>query len=297
MLGAAAPGNAETWRFALIGDTPYSERERAELPRMLDAIAEHGVELIAHVGDFKDGKSRCDDALFDDRRRLFSAARASFVFVPGDNEWTDCARLSNGGYEPLERLNKLRTLFWSDARSLGQPGIALERQPGDYPEHSRFRLGPVLFVTLNLPGGNNNRGPHEQPAAEYAARNPAVLAWLKDSFALARREKLAGVVLLFQADPGFAALAQGFPVRGYRDFLEALRSETQDFAGQVVAVHGDTHISRIDQPLRDARGHVLHNFVRVETFGYPLMGWTRGVIDTEAGGLIRFEAHPWPPRP
>ena len=32
-----------------------------------------------------------------------------------------------------------------------------------------------------------------------------------------------------------------------------------------------------------------------ETFGYPLMGWTRGIIDTDSPTLFRFETHPWPP--
>ncbi len=290
------PAAAETWRFALIGDTPYSEHERAELPKMLEAIADHGVELVAHIGDFKNGSSRCDDAVFEDRRQLFAASRVPFVFVPGDNEWTDCARLSNGAYDPLERLDRLRSLFWATPRSLGQKSIALERQPGNYPEHTRFRLGPVLFVTLNIPGGNNNRSAGDWPGDEFKVRNPAVLAWLKDSFALARRETLAGIVVLFQANPGFNALAQGFPASGYREFLLVLREETLNFAGQVVAVHGDTHVSRIDQPLRDTQGHIVRNFTRVETFGYPVMGWTRGLIDTEHPALFRFEVHPWPPR-
>jgi hypothetical protein len=296
LLLASGLAQAELYRFGLIGDVPYSEYERRELPRMLDAIADSQVEFIAHIGDIKHGGGRCDDEVFEDRRQLFEAARAPFVFVPGDNEWTDCERLSNGAYDPLERLGKLRQLFWHDNRSLGQKKIGLERQAGAYVEHSRFRLGPVLFVTLNLPGGNNNFGLTGDASAEFQDRNPQVLAWLTDSFALARRENLRGIVLLFQADPSFKHFAQGFAHRGYRDFLETLRNETRAFAGQVIVVHGDTHISRIDQPLRDAYGRPLHNFIRVETFGYPLMGWTRGVIDTDSPNLFRFEAHPWPPR-
>jgi hypothetical protein len=44
---------AETWRFAAIGDTPYSDYERRELPRMLDDIAAEHASLIVHAGDFK----------------------------------------------------------------------------------------------------------------------------------------------------------------------------------------------------------------------------------------------------
>lgn len=292
-ISHGVPANAETWRFALIGDTPYSERERAELPKMLSAIADSQVDFIAHIGDFKSGSSRCDDALFEDRFKLFNASRIPFVFVPGDNEWMDCDRLNNGAYEPQERMSKLRSLFWTTNRSLGQQTVAMERQPGSYPEHARFRLGPVLFVTLNLPGANNNWGLTSEARPEFLARNPVVLNWLRECFALARQEKLAGIVLLFQANPGFPHFSQGFPHRGYREFLTTLRDETLSFPGKVVAVHGDTHISRIDQPLRDHFGRPMSQFIRVETHGYPFMGWTMGIIDTDSPSLFRFEPHAW----
>ena len=294
-LCVAALAHGETWQFALIGDVPYSARERHELPRMLDAIADTHVALIAHIGDIKHGQARCDDEVFADRQQVFDASRVPFVFVPGDNEWTDCNRISNGAYDPLERLATLRSLFWQRPDSLGRKTIPLERQPGAYPEHSRFRLGPVLFVTLNLPGPDNNYGRLDDASAEFLTRNPITLHWLTDSFARARRDKMAGIVLMFQANPGFRHFVQGLPHRGFREFLETLRRETLAFPGQVVAVHGDTHVSRIDQPLRDGNGKRIANFTRVETFGYPLMGWTRGIIDTDSPVLFRFETYPWPP--
>lgn len=294
LVGTAQAARAETWRFALIGDTPYSDTERAELPKMLSAIADQHVAFIAHIGDIKSGSTRCDDALFADRFRVFDASRVPFVFIPGDNEWTDCDRISNGAYDPQERLGKLRQLFWPNDRSLGKTKLLQERQPGAYPEHARFRVGPALFVTLNVPGGNNNWGMTGQATPEFQARNPVVLSWIRDNFQLAKREKLAGIVLLFQADPGFQHFAQGLGHHGYREFLSLIQEEAGKFPGQVVAVHGDTHISRIDQPLRDRNGRTNFRFTRVETHGYPLMGWTLGVIDTDSPSLFRFEAHSWP---
>lgn len=292
---ACQPATAETWRFALIGDTPYSAREIAELPKMLDAAADSVAAVVIHLGDIKSGQQRCDDALYAERHALFAASRIPFVLIPGDNEWSDCHRVSAGEYDPLERLAALRRLFWRDDFSLGQKKLHLERQPGNYPEHARFRLGPVLFVSFNLPGGDNNFD-RNQPAGgrEFAARNPAVLAWLRGSFALARKEKLAGIVLLFQANPGFKHFAQELKHVGFREFLDSLRDETLKFPGQVVAVHGDTHWNRIDHPLRDRQGKPIERFTRVETFGYPTMGWTLGIIDSAAPGLFRFSNRPWP---
>ncbi len=286
--------HAEVWRFALIGDTPYSAYERAELPQMLESIAASGSALVVHVGDIKHGKDRCDDALFDDRLALFDNAALPFIFVPGDNEWSDCSRLSNGGYDPLERLSALRKRFWASDSSLGRKRLPLVRQAGGLPEHSRFRLGPVLFVTLNLPGGNNNWGPTDAPSEEYRQRQPQVTRWLREGFALARRDGLRGVALLLQANPAFRHFNQGLGHRGYREFLEVLREETLIFSGQVLVIHGDTHTSRIDQPLRDAQGKPMSNLTRVETFGYPVMGWTQGWIDSDDPKLFSFETHPWP---
>jgi predicted phosphodiesterase len=292
----SALAGAETWRIAVMGDTPYSEREEAEFPRMLEAINEADVDLVAHIGDIKSGRSRCDDALFENRKALFSASRAPFVFVPGDNEWADCDRITNGSYDSLERLNKLRSLFWSGSRSLGKRQLALEQQPGAYPEHARFRLGPVLFVTLNVPGSDNNWGMGDAPRPEFAARNPVVLSWVKEGVALARREKLSGIVFLMQANPDFKSFTRGLPHRAFRELLETLRGETLDFPGQVVLVHGDTHHHQINRPLRDTKGEPMERFTRVETYGYPFMGWVKIYIDPDSPGLFRFESHPWPRR-
>ncbi len=287
----ATLAHGEALRFVVIGDTPYSAYERAQLPRMLNSIADSGAEFVVHIGDIKGGQERCDDSLFLDRYRLFDGSRIPFVYVPGDNEWSDCDRLSNGSYDPLERLNKLRSLFWSAPETLGQKRFALERQPGPYAEHFRFRRGSVLFVTLNIPGGNNNWGMTEQASAEFRQRNPVVLAWLKESFELARQEKLAAIVLFFQANPGFKHFAQGLPHRGYTELLNLLRDETSRFPGLVLAVHGDTHMSRVDHPLLSRKGKALQNFTRVETFGYPQMGWTYLILETTPTPSLRYEMH------
>lgn len=293
---AANSASAQSWSFGLIGDVPYDAYERAQLPHMLAAMAAQKLSLIAHIGDIKSGKEPCSDALFLDRKTLFDQQPLPFIFVPGDNEWSDCERVSNGSYAPLERLQALRRLFFAEAYSLGQGRIAVERQPGEYLEHSRFRLGPVLFVTLNVPGGRNNFGMRAEGSAEFHARNPQVLAWLQENFALARREQLAGMVILMQANPHFEQQARGLSQHGYRALLELLRDESAAFAGQVLVVHGDTHRARVDQPLRNRQRQKLANFTRLETYGYPQMGWTEVRIDPATPELFRFTMHPWSPK-
>lgn len=296
LLGSLGLAQAETWRFAAIGDTPYSDREQAELPGMLGNIAEYGAELIIHVGDIKNSQSRCDDSLYAARYEVFNSARIPFILIPGDNEWTDCKKVTAGSFDPLERLQALRRQFWRTNDSLGQQKIRLQRQSDAYPEHQRFQLGPVLFITLNLPGPDNHySGRQANGGPEFQQRNAASLDWVREAFAQARRHKTAGLVIAFQANPGFKTYADRLAHRGFREFLDVLGEESQGFPGQVLLVHGDTHWNRIDQPLLDQQQRPLSNVTRLETFGYPLMGWTRVIIDPEFPTLFRFENHPWPP--
>ena len=132
-LLSASLVHAETWRFAVIGDVPYSRYERNEMPRMLENITAEHPEFIVHAGDFKLSSDECSDALFVDRLQLFNSSSVPFIYTPGDNEWTDCRRLSAGHYDELERLNKLRTSsFPNHARWASKPSPS-SNNPSKHP--------------------------------------------------------------------------------------------------------------------------------------------------------------------
>ncbi len=292
----AFAAQAETWRFALIGDTPYSDRERRELPLMLHDIAAEHPSFIIHAGDIKSSSSKCSDEIFLDRHALFNNSTVPFIYTPGDNEWMDCEHLVAGHFSQLERLRKLREIFFAEPLSLGKTRIPVEQQSAAYPENLRWRLGPVVFVTLNVPGPNNNFGMAQKASPEFLARNPAVIDWLKQGFSSARRAKSAGIVIVMQGNPGLKHFTAGFGHSGYRQLVEILRQETISFPGQVLLVHGDTHQQRIDHPLRHPETKQrIANFTRVETFGYPFMGWVDATIDSESGELFRFDVREYKP--
>lgn len=216
--------------------------------------------FVVHVGDI--GASTLAQACGDDwllkRKSQFERIRHRFILLPGDNEWTDCAR---HGLDPLERLRKWRSLFClkNDSR--------LESQAGPYCEHVRWEAGGYVFVALNVPGSNNN-----VRHAEHAPRMAAVLALLDEAAALA--EERAGLVVLIQANPFVTR-----PRDGYAALRERLRSLAARLPGKVVLVHGDTHFYRDDEPLPGLR--------RVEVWGSPFVGWLRGAI---SAGALRIES-------
>ena len=166
------------------------------------------LSFVVHDGDFKNGSSLCSDDVFFNRLDLFNQFEQPFVFIPGDNEWTDCHRANNGSYDPLERLTFLRSLFFPTDQSLGQQTMTLARQSADpqfglYSENVRWIEKNVMFVGLHVVGSNNNLGRTPTADAEYAARNAANLAWLNDSFALAAANGNRAVMVVIQANPNF----------------------------------------------------------------------------------------------
>ncbi len=301
LFGAFTLAQAEPFSFGLFGDMPYSDAERARLPKLIEEMDGEDLSFVVHDGDIKNGHSRCTDETFLDIRAVFNASSHPLIYVPGDNEWTDCHRKNNGGYDPVERLQKLRELFFRDDQSLGQRKLRLSNQRhgkqfSGYPENSRWEQGGVLFVGLNVPGSNNAIVNPRKPSAEYLQRARANRAWLAQAYARAREARLAGIMIVIQANPQLRAANAGHAPPGYQELIEQLRAETMNYAGQVVLVHGDTHNFRIDQPLLDPRTREpLKNFTRVETFGSPIIGWIKANADASTPQVFRFEARPYQP--
>ncbi|MGH8621861.1 MAG: hypothetical protein ACREUB_10405 [Burkholderiales bacterium] len=287
-LCAALAGDlpAADFTFGALGDTPYTWFEEAHFPGLLEGMSREDLAFVVHVGDFKAARAPCSDDVFRQRRQWFDLVRHPFIFVPGDNEWADCHRFQAGGYDPLERLAKLRQLFFAGEESLGRRRIRLARQSPDYPEHARWRHGDVLFVTLNVPGNANNA---RHMPEEFRSRSATVARWLEESFGLARGDRLRAVVLFMQANPWAWPTGRYF---GYRELLTALARAALAFDGEVLLVHGDTHRFRVDSPLREpATGATVSNFTRVEVFGSPGMNWVRIRVLGNAG-RIGFEVTP-----
>jgi hypothetical protein len=258
--------------------------------------------FVVHDGDIKNGSSVCSDEVLKDILAVFQKSATPLVYVPGDNEWTDCHRGNNGSYDPLERLAKLRLWFFPNDLALGQRSLKLERQSKNpafaaYRENVRWEAGGVLFVGMNVPGSDNNFNGTKRsggPVAEFIERGAANKAWLAEAFALARSKKLAGILIVIQANPGFHAANAGNPSPGYRDFLTQLREETQAFLGQVVLVHGDSHHHQINQPMEDPdTNETVKNFTRMETIGSPFVGWVRGTVDATDPQVFRFTPRFW----
>jgi hypothetical protein len=272
------------YSFAIIGDAPYSRSQEWKFLELIDNLNRERLAFVVHVGDFKDGSSACDDAIYAERRRWFDAFEQPLIYTPGDNEWTDCYRKSAGGFDPLLRLDKLRSTFGlREPESLGKRRIALERQTqAGYPENARWRHRNGLFATLNVQGSNNgyalsNSPYREATDAEFARRSAANHAWMREAAKLAAADNSIGIVFFaMQGDPLVGA-------SGFTDFLEVLRALARESPKPIVVIHGDTHVFHHDQPFRDpSTGARIVNLWRIETWGDPWTGWVKVTVTPDA---------------
>ncbi|MFN7919589.1 MAG: hypothetical protein U0Q16_05805 [Bryobacteraceae bacterium] len=297
-----------TFDVALIGDMPYGAAAEPLYERVIADINSHEVSLTAHIGDTKSGSTRCDDSHYQRSLAWFNSFQSPVLYSVGDNEWTDCMRSSNGAFDPLGRLDMVRKTYFTTNMSLGKNPVALRRQSDMagfslYRENAMLIKGRVLFVTLHIPGSNNNLeykltqgnpNPFYDNDKEYTARNAANLAWLKAAFETARDQDLFGVMLLVQANmfEAYGDTSTGSAKSGFADFIKALREEVRTYIGQVVMVSGDTHYMRVDKPLTltypdscappatatgpcpavESAGRIL-NFTRVEVPGSSDVHW------------------------
>ena len=314
LLGCAGvpPGNGR-FEIALIGDQQYNAESEAQFPPLMDDLDRSNVAFVVHVGDFKAGTTMlCDDAMFRSRKNQFDASRHPFIFTPGDNDWTDCHAPKDGGFEPEERLARLREIFYPDNQSLGQRKLTVRRQSEDprfskFRENARWRYGGVMFATLHIVGSNNNLGRAAEQDMEYRERSAANLAWLKETFEAAKREGSRAVAIFTQANPRFEhlfpagrirALHLGSPPKGpsgYVDFVPALEAEVVSFGKPVALLHGDTHYFRVDKPLfrtggqsAGERGRQVENFTRVEVHGFPDAHWVKVIVDPDDAAVFSF---------
>ncbi|MFJ6281715.1 hypothetical protein ACIQHF_01495 [Pseudarthrobacter oxydans] len=257
--------NSEAFTFGVIGDIPYGDAEVAKFPaRIQDINADQDLEFVTHVGDIKNGSSVCSDEYFANIRTQFDTFEHPLVFTPGDNEWVDCHRTNNGAYNPLERLDKLREVFFNEpGKTLGATMPVKAQEDVGLPENVRFTENRVAFSVLNIQGSNNSLQPWTglgettatpEQLAEVEARTDAALAQIRGTFADAERRNDRAVVLMTQADmfdPSLLAAATANPeiMSGFREIVAAIVEETNSFGAPVYLINGDSHVFAENQPV------------------------------------------------
>ena len=187
-----APFSAAVFGDIPYGTSPTDTSQQALLPAFVAAVnADKDVSLAFHGGDLHSGKEYCTKAYDQAMFQQYSKLTMPFVYVPGDNEWTDCHKAGEGGGtynsttgaidyvkdasgnpvdyangNPVDNLALVRSMFFPQPGTTLGGAMAVHSQgkefdpafPADaqFVENVWFEKNGVLFMTVNMPGGSNN---------------------------------------------------------------------------------------------------------------------------------------------
>jgi len=319
--------------IAVFGDWPYNQVLLDAAPLLVESVnSDPRVRRVIHIGDIHSGSQPCTGAgldplpsgslpnynkgIFD----IFQQFEDPFVYTPGDNEWTDCHKNkeSNSG-APLNELAAVRGLFFpnpGETLGLHPRHVATQAEhfgrvhPTDaqFVENVLWEESRVVFVTVNLPGSNNDglawTSPFTDETArtrEAAQRTLADLRWIQRAFALAKEHHAKAVLIGLQADMfDPAALVPGADGLGeYATIVHELASLALDFERPVLLINGDSHVFGSDHPLADpssATGRIygtpaVPNLTRVTVQGSTTAPaeWLRLTIDPRTPDVFSWE--------
>lgn len=305
--------------LVVLGDTAYIADQYDEYEALIQEINALDPDFSVHIGDTRgDATTPSTNQGYQTILEQFEAFEGAVVYTPADNEWTDTwepisGGPYDGGFDPEERLGKLREVFFSDAKSLGKDPISLKRQADIDPQHSEMVENAywwhdqILCFTVHIPGSNNGwTTQSDTPDSEFQRRESANLAWINDCFDRAAKEKAKAVLVFFHAelDPVYPdsflnnkkkqakiKRHQIGEVDAFQRVRELIKARSISCPCPVLQVHGDDHRFTFSQPYRvpvlnssgfyDEADHVM----RLQTFGSPHVRAVRVDIDL---------ANPWP---
>lgn len=278
----ATPSPPGTFSFGVFGDAPYYAWEEMQFRIVLKSIDAHDLASAIHVGDIF--WIPCSDDHYRKALARFNSLRHPVIYTPGDNEWVDCDDERAGGYDPRERLDALRPIFFADpARSVGGNRISLASQP-EVIENARWEQSGVVFTTVHVVGT-----PRRATAAYRAAsvqRMTHAANWVRVTFARARAVNATAVVIAFHATSLFERPRGDADRRLFEPLLSTIEEEAKAFGKPVLVAHGDGHDYTVDRP---AVG--VPNLTRMMVPGSPAVGWVRVIVRPGAASPFTFEPY------
>jgi hypothetical protein len=295
---AESVGGDRAFSFVALGDMPYRPPgDIVKFDRLIAAINRLKPAFSIHLGDIKGAATPCSDAELQRALDQLQTFEGALVYTPGDNEWTDCHRPAAGGFDPRERLAKLRTMFFANpGKSLGKTPIDLESQAqlmpayAGFPENSRFARNAVQFIGIHVVGSNNGFETLDPAAVvEFFARDKANVAWIDDGFRRAQETDAKAVVIFTQAEFDQARFPDGSMPRqsGFTNVLNAIERGARAFGKPVLVVNGDEHFIEL-KPMRGSNGRPIPNVLKLMVYGEADVHAVRVIVDPDSPGVFGF---------
>jgi hypothetical protein len=243
--------------FAAIG---HASGDEEQLERAIDDADEARVDFIVATG-VKAASEPCTDKLYTQRRELLDASRRPLVVSLAASDWTAC-RNSAGRTNAIERLNRLRELYFFDSATLGKKKLEVRRLSASekfrsYAENAHWEVDGVLYATVNVPSDNNHFLRAAGRNSEYEDRLVANRSWLRRLFAMARQRDLKALVLFTEADIWTPPEGRALPEDGYAELRKQLETLSKRYQGKVLLVDS-APLAKNKHPEIEWRGKMGH---------------------------------------
>jgi hypothetical protein len=293
---SSASARSEKFSFGVLAHVFNKTPEESVLR---NAIADADAENLAFVvaNGIKSQTEPCTDQVYNRRKELLEEAGHGLILSLAASDWADCRR-NDGRSASIERLNRVRDLFFVGEFSFGGAKIPVIRQSlmpqfRNYSENARWKIHDVMFATINLPSNNNHYLQAAGRNSEFEDRLVANRAWLEQLFNAATRKNLKAIVIFCDGNPFVKSKTSSlFGQYRHRDgFAEIRRQITalgSKFPGKVMVIHG-----------QDTRGSSSPASVAWQSNVGVLAvgaGWTKLTIDPSKPALFAVTNYPAAPR-
>ncbi|MFK3736426.1 hypothetical protein [Massilia sp. TN1-12] len=289
-------------RFAVIGHGAADGGDK-RLKQALDDNDGKDVAFLVVTG-IKGTAEPCSDKLYQQRRELVEAARRPVVVLPAGSDWTEC-RNSAGRTNAIERLNRIRELYYGEPSALGAHKLSLTRLSTSprfrsYAENAHWSVGKVLYATVNMPADNNHYLTAAGRNSEYEDRLVANRFWLNRLFTIARRDQLEALVLFSEGDlkafsqpTGLRALLRSaMPENdGFAETRRQVLTLAQKFRGKVLLVDSG-RLAKGVKPAIEWQGNVGHLSVGAQAVEVAVDPANRALFKVDKGMDGKKEDHP-----
>lgn len=228
------------------GVIPSPFKVNADEPLLRAAIKASDADNLAFVvaNGIKTESEPCSDELYLKRKALFNSAQNGLILSLAARDWSNCK--SNGGRSvALERLNRIRDLFFGDAFSLGASKIPLMHQSisprfRSYGENMRWEINGILFATIDLPANNNRYLSAAGRNSEFEDRLIANKAWLQHLLAYAAFNKIRGIVLFCDGNPVAPLSDRSIRRDGFLEIRRQLIASAAKFSKKILVIHNQS---------------------------------------------------------
>lgn len=273
-----ASKNGQTGSFYFVAMDQPAGNSHVQLKKELARLKNSAPAFIV-INGIKSNTESCNDDLYTERKEMLNDVHHPVIVSLAAGDWVYC-KSPRGNPVSIERLTRLREIFFDRDHSLGNHPLNLTRQSlssrfSAYSENFYWSRDHILFATLHLPANNNNYLAAAGRNNEFEDRTIANKNWLELVFRQATREHAKAIVLFTDGNPYNVKTASR---DGFSEIRQKVNTLLSHFSGRVLIIHGQS-------------GPIPKDIVWKGKLGLAGVGpdWTRFNVTPDSGTLFKIQ--------